>query len=307
MQKAGKRIGWGKLLWRYRYFYLMLLPVVAWYIIFCYAPMYGVVTAFQDYAMHKGISGSAWVGLKHFRALWKDVFFWRSFRNSCIIALMRMVIEFPIPIVLSLLLNELRSKRLKSLMQTVMYLPHFLSWIICVSIIQIIFNADEGLFTILMNRWFGLPMQNYVVPSTFRWFLVFTNVWKEAGWSMIIFIAAIAGVDPTLYEAAVVDGANRFQRCLHVTLPGIVSTIVIVLILNIGSMLNTGFDQVFNMQNPLTLETGDIIDTYVTRTVMKDAKFSYASAIGLFNSFINTALLLIANRGARLLGQQSIY
>ncbi len=301
----GKRIA--RNLNRYKYFYLMLLPVVAWYVVFCYAPMYGVVTAFQDYVMHKGIRGSAWVGLKHFMALRKDIFFWRAFRNSVIIALMRMVVEFPVPILLALLLNELRAKWFKSVMQTVMYLPHFLSWIICASVIQTIFNADNGLFTLAMHHLFGAPLQNYVVPSTFRWFLVFTNIWKEAGWSMIIFIAAMAGIDPTLYEAAVVDGASRLQRCLHVTLPGIGSTIVIVLILNIGSMLNTGFDQVFNMQNPLTLETGDIIDTYVTRTVMKDAKFSYASAIGLFNSVINTILLLLANKGAHLMGQPGIY
>jgi len=216
-------------------------------------------------------------------------------------------VEFPVPVILALLHNELRARWFKSVMQTVMYLPHFLSWIICASIIQTIFNADNGLFTLAMHRLFGVPMKNYVVPSTFRWFLIFTNIWKETGWSMIIFIAAMAGIDPTLYEAAVVDGADRFQRCMHVTLPGISSTIVIVLILNIGSMLNTGFDQVFNMQNPLTLETGDIIDTYVTRTVMKDAKFSYASAIGLFNSLINTILLLLANKGAHLLGQPGIY
>ncbi len=292
---------------RFKYFYIMLLPVVAWYIIFCYAPMYGVVTAFQDYIMHKGISGSSWMGLKHFVLLTKDVFFWNAFRNSLIIALMRMVFEFPVPIVLALLINELRGKRFKNFMQTFMYLPHFLSWIICVSIIQMVFNADEGLFTLLMHKVFGLPMQNYVTPASFRWFLVFTNIWKEAGWNMIIFLASMASIDPSLYEAAVVDGANRMRRCWHITLPGLRSVIIIVLILNVGSMLNTGFDQVFNMQNPLTLETGDIIDTYVTRTAMKDAKFSYASAIGLFNSVINTLLLLIANKGAHMLGQPGIY
>ena len=239
---------------QHKYFYLMLLPVVAWYLIFCYAPMYGVVTAFQDYAMHKGIGGSPWVGLKHFRALLDDVFFWRAFRNTLIISGMRLALEFPVPILLALMIRELRGKWFKNAVQTVLYLPHFLSWIICSSIIMNLFNADEGLIPLLLNRLFRLPMQNYVTPSSFRWLLIVTNIWKEAGWSMIIFIAAMASIDPTLYEAAMVDGATRFQMTLHVTLPGILNTIVVVLILTIGGILGTGFDQVFNLQNPLVLE-----------------------------------------------------
>ena len=292
---------------RYKYFYLMMIPVILWYILFAYAPMYGVVTAFQDFQMHKGIAGSQWVGFKHFIALWKDTFFWRALKNSVIIAGMRLLFEFPVPIILSLMLNELRNKRFKQTVQTVVYLPHFLSWIVCTSIIFNVFNADEGLFTVVMHNFFGQPLQNYVTPSTFRWVLILTNMWKEAGWEMIIFIASMAAIDPTLYEAAVVDGANRWQRVLSVTLPGIRSVIVIVLILRVGSILNTGFDQVFNLQKPLLYETGDIIDTYVLRTAMGDAKFSYAAAVGLFNSVINTALLLVANLGARRMGQQSIF
>lgn len=292
---------------RYRYFYLMLIPVILWYVVFCYAPMYGVVTAFQDFQMHKGIGGSAWVGTKHFRALLKDLFFWRALRNSVAIAAMRLVFEFPVPILLAVLLNELRGRRFKQAVQTVVYLPHFLSWVICASIIFTVFNADDGLFTVVMHNVFGLPMQNYVTPTTFRRMLILTNLWKEAGWEMIIFLASMAAIDPTLYEAAVVDGAHRWRRIWHITLPGIRSVIVIVLILRIGSILNTGFDQVFNLQKPLVLETGDIIDTYVLRTAMKDAKFSYAAAVGLFNSIINTALLLLANWGAKLSGQQSIF
>lgn len=292
---------------RYKYFYLMLLPVIAWYIIFCYAPMYGVLTAFQNYAMHKGIMGSPWVGLKHFQALTNDIFFWRSFKNTLIIAGMRMVFEFPIPLILALMINEIKGGWFKQLTQTVLYLPHFLSWIICASIFVNIINADEGLFTILMNRIFGLPMQNYVTPDTFRWVLIITNLWKEVGWNMIIFIASMSSINPMLYEAAVVDGAKRFQLVWHITLPGIRNVVIVVLIMMIGGMMNTGFDQVFNLQNPLVLETGDIINTYVLRTAMKDAKFSYATAIGLFNSVISTILLLIANKAAHMLGQPGIY
>ena len=292
---------------RFKHFYIMLLPVIIWYILFCYAPMYGVVTAFQDYAMHKGILGSPWVGMKHFQALGGDVFFWRAFKNTLIIALMRLVFEFPIPVILALMVNELKSKWFKQSVQTVLYLPHFLSWIICASIFVNIINADEGLFPILMNRIFGLPMQNYVTGRTFRWVLVITNLWKEVGWNMIIFIASMSSIDPMLYEAAVVDGAKRIQLVLHITLPGIANVVVVVLILMIGSILNTGFDQVFNLQNPLVMETGDIIGTYVLRTATEDAKFSYASAVGLFNSVISTVLLLFANRFARAMGQSGIY
>ena len=295
-----------RILW-HKYFYIMLIPVIVWYAIFCYAPMYGVLTAFQDYAMHKGLSSSPWVGLKHFNTLFKDVFFWRAFKNTLIISGMRLAIEFPAPIVLALLINELRGTKLKNTVQTVLYLPHFLSWIICASIVLNLLNADEGLIPLLINRLFGVPMKNYVTARSFRWLLIITNLWKEAGWSMIIFIAAMASIDPTLYEAAMADGAKRFQLVIHITLPGIFSTIVVVLILTIGDILGTGFDQVFNLQNPLVLETGDVINTYVLRTAMKDARFSYATAVGLFNSVISTLLLVVSNRISRALGQNGIY
>lgn len=305
-EACGQRSLIRRILW-HKYFYLMLVPVLAWYAIFCYAPMYGVVTAFQDYAMHKGVLGSAWVGLKHFKALFGDTFFWRAFRNTLIISGMRLLLEFPVPILLALLINELRSSGYKNVVQTVLYLPHFLSWIICASIILNLLNADEGLIPLLLNRLFGAPMRNYVTAGSFRWLLIVTNLWKEAGWSMIIFIAAMASIDPTLYEAAMADGAKRFQLVLHITLPGIFSTIVVVLILTVGGILSTGFDQVFNLQNPLVLETGDVIDTYVLRTAMKDARFSYATAAGLFNSAISTLLLLLSNRIARAMGQNGVY
>lgn len=292
---------------KYKYFYLMLLPVVIWYLIFCYGPMYGVLTAFQNYSMSRGVWRSPFVGLEHFRELFADTLFWRAFRNSVIIAIYRVIFEFPVPIILAILINELRSSFMRKLTQTLLYLPHFLSWVIVASIIITFFNPDTGLLS-AVARLFGSEMPpNLITADTFRGILIITNIWKEAGWGMIIYLASMSSVDANLYEAAYVDGANRFQRTWHITLPALRSVIAIQMILMAGSVLRSGFDQVFNLSNPLVMETGDIIDTYVYRTVTKNNEFSYASAIGLFNSVICTAMLLLANTLSKKLSDESIY
>ena len=301
----------GAVLWRtiksYKYFYLMLLPVLAWYIIFCYGPMYGVITAFQDYSMSRGVFRSPFVGLEHFRTLFSDTLFWRAFRNSVILAVYRILFEFPIPIILSILINELRSPLVRKFTQTLLYLPHFLSWVIVASIIVTFFNPDTGLLA-AFARLFGSEMPpNLITAKSFRGILIITNIWKEAGWGMIIYLASMSSIDAALYEAAYVDGANRFQRTWHITLPALRSVIAIQMILLAGSVLRSGFDQVFNLSNPLVMETGDIIDTYVYRVVTKNGEFSYASAIGLFNSVICTAMLLLANALSKKLSDESIY
>lgn len=296
-----------KIINRYKFFYIMLIPVIIWYVIFCYVPMYGIVTAFQDYVMHKGVFNSPFVGLKHFYELFEDALFLQAFKNSLIIAAYRMIFEFPVPIILAILLNEVRQSWLSKTIQTIVYLPHFLSWVIVASIMLTIFNPDQGLIAALMELIGGKLSDNLITAHTFRGILIVTNIWKEAGWGMIIYIASIAGIDVNLYEAALVDGANRFQRMWHITLPGIKSVIIVMLILTIGNILRTGFDQVFNLSNPLVMETGDIIDTYVYRTVMKDYKLSYAAAIGLFNSVICSALLLFTNWLAKVFNQEGIY
>jgi putative aldouronate transport system permease protein len=292
---------------RYKFFYIMLVPVIIWYIIFCYVPMYGVITSFQDYAMHKGVLNSPFVGLKHFYELFEDDLFWRAFKNSLIIAGYRMIFEFPVPIILAILINEIRHSWLNKTIQTIVYLPHFLSWVIVASIMLTIFNPDQGLVAALMKSFGGRLSDNLITARTFRGILIVTNIWKEAGWGMIIYIASIAGIDVNIYEAALVDGANRFQRMWHITLPGIRSVIIVMLILTTGSIIQTGFDQVFNLSNPLVMETGDIIDTYVYRTVMKDYRLSYAAAIGLFNSVICATLLFFTNWLARAFNQEGIY
>lgn len=302
---AAKSVPW-KHVKDHKYFYIMLLPVLAWYIIFCYLPMYGIVTAFQDYSMYKGTFHSPFVGLEHFRTLMEDSFFWRAFRNSVIIAVYRLVFEFPIPIILAIMINELRQSWLRKTIQTIVYLPNFLSWIIVASIVFTILNPDIGVIAEFMKQ-MGIEKRNLVTPDNFRGLLIITDIWKTAGWGTIIFLASMSGIDLNLYEAAYVDGADRFHRIWHITLPAIRNVIAIVLILMVGSVLRTGFDQVFNMGSPMVMETGDIIDTYVTRTVMRDYKLSYAAAIGLFNSVICAILLFSSNFAARKLNQDSIY
>jgi putative aldouronate transport system permease protein len=292
---------------KHKYFYIMLVPVAAWYIIFCYVPMYGVLIAFQDYAMTRGVLGSPWVGFTHFKNMMADRLFWRAFRNSVILAGMRLLFEFPVPIIISILINELRQSWLRKVTQTVMYLPHFLSWITVASIIITFINPDKGLIAVIYTTLGSEMPPNIITNNTFRGLMIVSNLWKEAGWGMIIYLAAMSGIDATLYEAAYADGANRFQRVWHVTIPAIRSVIVVMLILQAGSMLTTGFDQVFNMSNKLVMDTADIIDFYVYRVVMNDFRLSYAGAIGLFNSIICAALLLGSNALAKVMDTERIY
>jgi putative aldouronate transport system permease protein len=285
----------------------MLFPVLVWYVIFCYFPMYGVLIAFKDYAMTRGVFGSPWVGFDHFKTMMADRLFWRAFRNSLILASMRIVFEFPVPIILSILINELRLRWLRKLTQTVMYLPHFLSWITVASIFITIINPDKGLLAEVAKLLGNEIPPNMITNRTFRGLMIVSSLWKEAGWGTIIYLAAMSGVDETLYEAAWVDGANRFQRTWHVTLPAIRGVMVLMLILSIGSILSAGFDQVFNMHNKLVMETADIIDFYIYRVVMQDFRMSYAAALGLFNSLICAVLLLGSNALARALDIERIY
>jgi putative aldouronate transport system permease protein len=306
-EKGANRSQLRRAIAKHKYFYIMLAPVLAWYLIFCYGPMYGVLTAFQNYSMTRGVFGSDWVGLAHFRELLADSLFWRSFRNSIVISLYRIVLEFPIPIILSVLMNELRWRWARKTAQTVLYLPHFLSWVIVASVAITFVNPDMGLIA-AVGKAFSLDLPpNVITNGTFRGLLIFTNAWKEAGWGMIIYLAAMSGVDSSLYEAAYADGANRLQRVWHITMPAIRSVIAIQMILTVGSLLRAGFDQVFNLQNPLVLESGDIIDFYVYRVVTKNGDFSYASALGLFNSIICSILLFSANSLSKLFDMESIY
>ncbi|RED66424.1 carbohydrate ABC transporter membrane protein 1 (CUT1 family) [Cohnella phaseoli] len=291
---------------KYKMLYVMLLPAVVFLIIFNYIPMYGATIAFKDFWMTKGILGSPWVGFEHFERLFATDKFWQVFRNTIEINLLRLLFGFPAPIVLAILLNEVRHKLFKRSIQTIVYLPHFISW---VTIAGIIFSllSNEGLVNKIITAFGGESVNFLTSNAMFRPLLVLSGIWKEAGWGTIIFLAALAGVNPDLYEAATVDGANRFKQIVHITLPSLLPVISILLILNFGSMMNGGFDQVFNLYNTMVYESGDVIDTYVYRIGLTQGKYSMATAIGLFLNIINFLLLILVNQAAKRMSGQGIY
>ncbi|MFD0712666.1 ABC transporter permease [Paenibacillus sp. GCM10027626] len=292
---------------RYRNFYIMLLPAIAYYIIFHYYPMYGATIAFKQFSIAKGIHGSPWVGLKHFEMLLHLDKFWEVFWNTIIISLYRLFFGFPLPLFIALLLNEVRRLLFKRTVQTIIYLPHFISWVIMGGLLINMLATDNGIVNQLIRSLGGSSIGFLSDEAYFRSTLVGSMIWKEFGWNTIIYMAALAGVNPSLYEAAWMDGANRMQRIWHVTLPCIRTTIIILFILRIGSLMEAGFEQIFVLYHPGVYRVADIIDTYVYRTGLADGKFSLAAALGLFKSVINFVLLIIANQLARWKGDQGIF
>lgn len=291
----------------YPLFYLMLLPVLAWYIIFQYGPMYGLLMAFQRYLPTKGILGSQWVGLKNFSDFLADPYFLRVVRNTLIINVYLLLFAFPSAILFALLLNELRLPKLKRATQTVTYMPHFISAMVICGLAVDFFRAN-GLLTTLLVNLFGVEKTNLLsVKGAFRPIYVGMQIWQETGWDSIIFVAALSGIDPTLYEAAVMDGASRFKRALHVTIPGIMPTIVILLILRIGNMMTLGWEKIVLLYNQMTYETADVISTYVYRRGLIQFDYSFSTAVGLFNSVINFLLLIAANAVSRKVNETSLW
>ncbi|OXM14403.1 ABC transporter permease [Paenibacillus herberti] len=290
----------------YKMLYVMLLPAIVFLVIFSYIPMYGATIAFKDFWITKGIMGSPWVGLEHFQKIFETDKFWQVFRNTIEINLLRLVFGFPAPILLALLLNEVRLKFFKRSIQTIIYLPHFISWVTIAGIIFSVLSID-GLVNSIIVALGGSPINFLTNNDLFRPLLVLSGIWKEVGWGTIIYMAALAGINPDLYEAATVDGANRFKQAVYITLPSLLPIISILLILNFGSMMNGGFDQVFNMYNAMVYESGDVIDTYVYRIGLTQGKYSMATAIGLFLNVINFVLLMIVNYTSKKLGGQGIY
>ena len=286
--------------------YLMALPVILYYAVFCYAPMYGAIIAFKRYDVLKGIIGSEWVGLKYFKEFFTGVYFVRILRNTLIISGYELLVGFPLPIIFALLMNELKSNTFKKSVQTVTYLPHFISnVVICGMIVD--FFGTNGIVTQLLAH-FGLPKINYVGANEyFRHVYVWTDVWKTIGWSSIIYIASLAGVDPSLYEAARIDGASRFKQAIHVTLPGISSTVVVMLILRIGKIMSLGYEKIILLYGPATYETADIISSFVYRYGLTGMKYSYSTAVGLFQSVINLILIVAANKISKKVTDMGIY
>ncbi|WP_240414140.1 ABC transporter permease [Paenibacillus periandrae] len=294
---------------RFKYvdLYLMVLPGLLFLIIFKYVPMYGVVIAFKDYNLIQGVMNSKWVGLQYFRELFLFDEFPRVVRNTLYISLMKLIVGFPAPILLALLLNELRLVRFKRAVQTVTYLPHFISWVVIGGIAVDLLSPNSGIVNKALEVLGLQPVFFLSDERLFRWILVYSDVWKEAGWGAIIYLAALIGINEELFQAATVDGAGRLRQIWHVSLPGIRSTIIVLLLLRLGHVLDAGFEQVLVMYNPVVYDVADIIDTYVFRVGLGTMQFGLTTAAGLFKSVIGCVLLLLANYLARKMGEEGVF
>ncbi|MDR1559944.1 MAG: ABC transporter permease subunit [Clostridiales bacterium] len=284
----------------------MIIPVLLYYILFHYGPMYGAMIAFKNFSPGKGIWGSPWIGLDNFARFINGVYFERLIKNTLTINIMNLLFGFPAPILLALLFNEMRAKHFKKVVQTASYLPHFVSiMVICGMIID--FTNSKGVINDLIALLGGTRSSLMLNASLFKPIYVITDIWQEVGWNSIIFIAAMSSIDTQIYEAAVIDGAGRFKQALHVTLPGIAPTIIILLILRIGQMMNVGFEKIILLYNPTTYTTADVISSFVYREGMLNFSFSFSAAVGLFNSLINFTLILMANFFSRKFTETSLW
>lgn len=277
-----------------REIYIMLIPVVLYYVVFRYAPMFGNMIAFQNYKVTKGILGSDWVGFKHFIAFFNDIFFLRVLKNTLTISVSSLLFSFPMPIIFALLLNEVKNLKFKKCVQTITYMPHFISTVIISSMI-LTYVAPNGVINAVIQA-FGIDKVPFMTdPKYFVGVYVISNIWQNLGWSSIIYISALSGIDTELYEAAAVDGANRWKQTIHITIPGILPTISIMLIMQIGSLLSVGYEKILLLYNPAIYESADVISTYVYRKGILGAEYSFSAAVGMFNSIVNFILLVFAN------------
>ena len=287
-------------------FHLMLLPGIIALAIFVFVPLLGSVMAFQNFSVSKGIFRSKWVGLMNFEFIFSLPDSQQVFVNTLVIAFGKMVFNIIVPVLFAILLNEVRQKRLKKTLQTVVYLPHFLSWVVLATVVTNMFSLD-GPINAAVKAFGGEGIQFLASNQWFRSVIISTDIWKEFGYNSVVYLAALTSVDATLYEAASMDGAARFKQTLHVTLPCLMPTIVLMTALNLGNILNAGFDQIFNLYNPIVYQTGDIIDTYVYRIGMVERQYSIGTAVGLFKSVISFILILSANWGAKKLTGSGIF
>jgi putative aldouronate transport system permease protein len=286
-------------------FYLLAAPGILYFLIFHYIPMSGLVLAFKDYSPFIGMIKSPWVGFEHFQQFFSTDNFYVLLRNTLMISLLSLVVYFPFTILLSIMLNEIRLKMFKRISQTIVYLPHFLSWVVIYGI-TISFFGPSGVINHYLEQWFDTSALFLVSNDWFRPLIIFQSIWKDAGWGTIIFLAALAGINPELYEAAKVDGANRFHNIWHITLPGIKSTIVILLLLRLGSSLDSNFMQIFLMTNSLNLDVSNVFDLFVYHTGLQQFNYSFAITVGMFKSVVSLILVLGANYLAKLMGEDGI-
>ena len=299
---SSKKLSWGQLLSRdfkqNKYKYLLILPILIYLALFCYKPMYGLVIAFKNYKTSRGIAKSDWVGLMWFETFFSDPYFWRLLRNTFTISALTILFGFPAPIILALLLNEVTNTKFKRTVQTITYMPYFISLVVTCSLIKI-YCQENGLFS-QISQLFGGSAKNYLMdPGCFRTIYVLSDIWQGIGWNSIIYLAALSGIDQEQYEAARIDGANRFQQMLHITLPGLMPTIVILFILRMGNILNVGYEKVLLLYNATTYEVADIFSTYTYRISFAASggqpQYSLSTAVGLFNTLVNVVFLLLTN------------
>ena len=286
---------------KYFPFYMFLLPAIILVILFCYMPMEGLMIAFKDYKMARGIEGSEWVGLKHFQALFSDPNFYRVLGNTLKISIFTLLTTFPITIIFTILVNEILNTKFKSVVQTITYMPHFLSWVVVGTFVYQILSPTGGVINAILIQ-LGIldkPLYFMAQKDMFVPIYLIANLWKSTGYSIVIYLATIAGIDTALYDAASIDGTNRFRRILHITLPAMFPTMCTMLILNIGSLVSVGFDPIFNLYNDATYQTADVISTYVYRKGMIESRYDFSTAIGLFQNVVSLVLVLIANWFAR--------
>lgn len=290
-----------------KYLYIMALPVIIYYAIFCYGPMYGLIIAFKDYTPATGILGSDWVGFKHFIAFFQNTYFWRLMKNTFLLSFYDLLWGFPAPIIFALLLNEIRHSRFKVTVQTITYLPHFISLIVACGMV-IDFVSEGGVITQILTL-FGGEAKNYLGDARyFRTVYIASNIWQDIGWGSIIYLAALSGIDQELYEAATIDGAGRLKQTLHITLPGLLPTIMVLFIMKVGQMMSLGFEKIILLYNPLTYETADVIASFVYREGLgQGVRYSYSTAVGLFQSVINLIFLLSANWLSKKFTESSLF
>lgn len=305
-KRKGKRSVWGEVR-REKYLFLLALPGIIFFIVFKYIPITNLVIAFQDYSPYFGITGSPWVGFEHFSRFFSNQDFYMLLRNTLAISFLNLIFFFPAPIILSIMLNEVRNSIVKRTVQSLIYIPHFLSWVLIYGLTFLMFSQSEGLINKFMISMDQSTIDILSNPDYFWAMLTAQSIWKEVGWGTIIFLAAIAGIDPQLYEAAVMDGAGRMRRIWHITLPGMRNVIMILFILRLGTIMDTGFEQIYLMMNAAVSHVAEVFDTYVYRVGIKQGEFSYSTAVGLFKSVVGVTLVVIANKVAKKLGQDSLY
>jgi putative aldouronate transport system permease protein len=293
---------------KHRSLLLLLLPGILFYSVFHYGPLYGIQLAFKDFRIIDGINGSPWVGWEHFKTMFfgSNQFF-NILKNTLIISFYHIIFGFPAPIILALLFNEVRIQWFKRFTQSISYLPHFLSWVVLAGLLTTLLSPSTGIVNYIIGMFGFDPIYFLADSNYFRFTLVFSGIWKEIGWGTIIYLAALASVDPHLYEAAIVDGANRWKQTIHITLPSIMSIIAVMLLLRVGALLDAGFDQILNLYNPAVLDVADIIDTYVYRVGIGQFQYGLTTAVGLFKNVVGFATILFANYAIKKMGQEGLF